>query len=191
MVVVEPDVIGTDDHPPRRPPRWALPTAALAATGLAAVVINANAPEHAPLPTPSTSAPASIGTPDDIDVLDLGGPCGVIAPRGGRLTYVFGIENVGPQPLEVLSVSRRAAGLALLAIELPTGCDTDGTAPPFAPFRLAPGESRLVLLRYRVTNCAAARSSDRTPAAVAARGVNGSVRQSRVGLPVRAVGPCG
>jgi hypothetical protein len=190
--VVEPDVIGTGDRPPRPPQRWALPAAALAAAALAAVVISANAREHAPLPTPPVPAPPSIGQSDDVDVLDLGGACIARDARGGRLVYVFGIENVGPRPLEILSVSRRAAGLLLVTVGLPTGCDTDRAPPPFSPFRLAPGESRLVLLHYRVTNCAAARSSDRTPATVTARQLNGgSEYRNRIGLPVSASGPCG
>lgn len=105
---------------------------------------------------------------------------------------MFDVQNVGPQPLEVLSVSRPAAGLALVTVGLPTRCDSDRTAPPFSPFRLAPGESRLILLRYRVTNCATARSSDRTPATVTARQLHGgSEYRNRIGLPVKASGPCG
>jgi len=200
--VVEPDVIGTEDRPARRRHGWVLPAVVLIALGLAAIAIKAKEagngagpappasspagnrpPPTRPPPTQPTSYPTATGQSNDFDVVEQGGPCVAIELGGHRLTYLFGIENVGPQPLEVLSVSRRAAGLALLAIELPTGCDTGRAAPPFTPFRLAPGVSRLVRLRYRITDCAAASSSNRTLVTVTTgQIVDGSVRRSRIGV---------
>ncbi|MGI8681912.1 MAG: hypothetical protein ACR2JO_07250 [Mycobacteriales bacterium] len=187
--MVEPDIIGTGDRPPRRRPGWALPAAALAAAGLAAVVITANARQPAPRPSPPTPSRTSAAEPIDFDPLVQGGPCGAIDTGGNRLSYLFGIENVGPQPLYILSVSRPAAGLQLITVGLPTGCDTSRAPPPFSQFELEPGRSRLLLLRYRVVDCAAARSSDRVPATVR-WAINRSVRTSRIGLPARASGPC-
>lgn len=190
MVVVEPDIIGTGDRPPRRRPGWALPAAALAAAGLAAVVVIGSNARQPPRPAPPTPSPAPTAVPNDFDLLAEGGPCVAGAFRDGRLTYVFGLVNISSQPVEVLSVSRKAAGVALIATRLPTRCDTDRAAPAFAPFRLDPGKSRLLLLAYRVTDCAAARSAGPTPVTVMAGGRNGPTRSGLIDLPSSVSGPC-
>jgi hypothetical protein len=80
--------------------------------------------------------------------------------HGAETSYAFRLRNRAPLPITVTSIALPTAeGHHLLATEeirlLPPADPPDLTAggSPFAPFRLAPGEGRTVLVRARFDSC--------------------------------------
>ncbi len=184
--MVEPDVIGRPDPPPvrRRASGWRA-AGLIALVGLIAAggglglgaVTGRGSPVGRTPPAPERLAFARPVA---------GSGCTGLHTIGRELTAVFGVDNRGPGPLDVVSVDRLGPGLQLVGAELVAGGGTARPAAPFQlfqPFRLASGQSRLLRLRFRVQDCAAARLSARLPVTVAT--YDGGSRQLRhLELPV-------
>ena len=153
----------TLDTPVAAPARRRRPSAPalLVLAGIALVLVGGFATLRTYSPLTATAAFDAAGPANSrVDAYGDGSLWVVDYHDGESVTYAFELRNSGPFATTVTAIELPAAhALRMLQpVEvglLPEGAavDADATASAFAPFRLGPGEVRVVVVRGYFTNC--------------------------------------
>lgn len=150
MASLEPDILGHGRGPT---PWWRWPVLAAGAVGGTALAA------YLSLTSGDVGGPVATQRLESTLSATVQGYSSYVVAQRREFGFGFALTNTGTVPVTVVGISANPEGTKLLALGLSNGHDSlsandpSASLPAWHAFELTGGESRTIILRYRVSNC--------------------------------------